>query len=84
MYTTLLCYYFVGYDINTGFMINDPVQRLNFSALMSLWCKWPVSNSSMQRKGVLTAPPFGKSNGITMLLITTELYINVIYTLYTQ
>lgn len=56
------------------------MQSLNhFSALMSLWCKCPVLNNSMQRKGVLTVPPFGKSNGITMLLITTVLYINVIY-----
>lgn len=49
------------------------------STLMSLWCKCPVLNSSMQLTGVLTVPPFGKSDGITMLLKTTVLYINVIY-----
>lgn len=61
------------------FVIKITTQLNYFSALMSLWL-----NSSMQHVGVLTAPPFGKLNGITMLLITTVLYINVIYTLYTQ
>uniref|UniRef100_A0A8C4NPQ6 Arylsulfatase G n=1 Tax=Dicentrarchus labrax TaxID=13489 RepID=A0A8C4NPQ6_DICLA len=42
-----------------------------------------LGQGSMQRKGALTAPPFGKSNGITMLLITTVLYINVIYIIHT-